>query len=115
MEGPLDFKDCRSGVCFVHNTEPMLMTQFATVRLQDGSDYNAFACSVPDCHVHFSPLRGYEEVREGEYRQLVLNPLNHPKCKEHDLYMMVMMPSTDGVHEWACPVKSCNSTHSSRR
>jgi hypothetical protein len=76
MEGPLDFKDCRTGVCFVHNTEPMLMTQFATVRLQDGSDYNAFACSVPDCHVHFSPLRGYEEVREGEYRQLVLNPLS---------------------------------------
>jgi hypothetical protein len=65
MEGPLDFRGCRTGVCFIHSSAPMLMTQYVTVRLSDDSDYNAFACSVPTCHVCFSPLRGYEDVREG--------------------------------------------------
>jgi len=85
------------------------MKQWATVQLIDGSDYNAFACSVPECSVYFSPLRGYEDVRNGTYRQAVLNPLQHPKCDEHDLYMMLMMPSGEDLHEWACPVKSCKN------
>lgn len=113
MDGPLDFRDCRTGVCFVHISEPMLMTRYDTVQLSDGSDYNTFACSVPNCRIHFSPSRGFEEIREGQHREIVLNPLGHPKCGDHDLYMMLMIASSDGVHEWACPFKSCGITQSS--
>lgn len=87
------------------------MTQYAKVQLADRSYYNTFACSVPNCHIHFSPLRGFEEIREGEYRQMILPPSRHPKCREHDLYMMLMIASADGVHEWACTPKSCHATH----
>jgi hypothetical protein len=86
------------------------MSRHATVLLSDGSDYNTFACSVPDCHVHFSPSRGFEEIRDGHPKHIVLSPSRHPKCREHDLYMMLMIASSDGVHEWACPVKSCGIT-----
>jgi hypothetical protein len=91
----------------------MLMTKYVTVRLIDGSDYPAFACSVPGCHVCFSLQRGFEEVRDGEYRQMVHSPSRHPKCNEHDLYMMLMMPSGGGIYEWACPLKSCEYHRSS--
>ena len=113
MEGPLDVQDCRSGVCVLHNLEPMLMTQYVTVRLSDGSDYNAFRCSIPECRICFSPLRGYEFVEDGGYRQVAHDLLRHPRCSEHELYMLLMMPTREGVYEWACPVKSCDQVRNS--
>lgn len=90
------------------------MGQHGTVTLSDGSDYNTFVCSAPNCHIHFSPSRGFEEIREGQHRTIVLNPPRHPKCMDHDLYMMLMIASSDGLHHWACPVKSCANTHPDR-
>ena len=112
METKATFDDVKTGVCYVHNSEPMLMTQIAKVTLANGETYDAFKCSVANCHVYFRPQRGYEAITDGAYRQMVLNPSRHPKCKEHDLYMLLMMPSKDGIHEWSCPLKSCAAVHS---
>ncbi len=92
----------------------MMMGAYSKVQLSDGSGYNTFTCSVPGCHIHFSPSRGFEEIKAGGNRQIVLLPSRHPKCKDHDLYMMLMIAPSEGIHEWACPVKSCAITFKER-
>jgi hypothetical protein len=49
------------------------------------------------------------------HQKIVLSHSCHHKCREHDLYLMVMIASSDGVREWTCLVKSCVTTRPYRK